>query len=69
MPEIVCEECGRRMYHENPTTLEIEAKIHKKFCRKAKGSTHSYMHREPGHDGFFDAERQADTEGRAVLKK
>ncbi len=69
MPEIICEDCGKRLYHENQTTLDIENKIHKKFCRKREGETHSYMHKEHGHDQTFDPERQADTEGRPVLKK
>ncbi|ABK77945.1 hypothetical protein CENSYa_1322 [Cenarchaeum symbiosum A] len=69
MPELICEECGKRMFHENPVTLEVEGKIHKKFCRKKDGSAHSYMHREPGHADTFDAERHVDTEGKPVLKK
>ena len=69
MPEIVCEECGKRMFHENQTTLDIENKIHKKFCRKIEGETHSYMHKDHRHGESFDSERQADTEGSPVLKK
>ncbi len=68
MPELVCEECGKRMFHENETTLKVEAKIHGKFCRKREGSAHSYMHRDPLHPGPFDPERQADTDGSPVLK-
>jgi hypothetical protein len=69
MPEIICEECGNRLFHENETTLKIEENIHKKFCRKVEGQTHSYMHRDVSHKGTFDPERESDTEGKAVLKK
>ncbi len=69
MPEIICEDCGIRLFHENETTLKIEESIHKKFCRKTLGETQSYMHRDPEHMDTFDAERSADTESKAVLKK
>ena len=69
MPEIICEECGKRLFHENETTLKIEESIHKKFCRKTEGETHSYMHRDDAHNETFDPERDADTEGKPVLKK
>ncbi|MFB5598344.1 MAG: hypothetical protein ACE5RJ_04950 [Nitrosopumilaceae archaeon] len=69
MPEIICEDCGKRLFHENETTLQVEEKIHKKFCRKTEGETQSYMHRDEQHMDTFDAERTVDTEGKAVLKK
>jgi len=69
MPEIICEDCGKRLFHENETTLKIEETIHKKFCRKVVGETQSYMHRDPQHNETFDVERSADTEGKPVLKK
>ena len=68
MPEVVCEECGKRLFHENETTLAIEETIHKKFCRKKMGETHSYMHRDVAHMDTFDPERQNDKEGTPVLK-
>ena len=34
MPEFVEEETGRRLFHENETTLEIEKAIAKKFIPK-----------------------------------
>jgi len=37
MPEIICEDCGKRIFHENETTLKIEEAVHKKFCRRAEG--------------------------------
>ena len=42
MPEFRCEDCGKRLFHENETTLEVEKTIHSKFCRKTRGETHSY---------------------------
>ena len=36
MPEFRCEDCGKRLFHENETTLEIEKTVHSKFCRKTK---------------------------------
>jgi len=69
MPEWTCPECGKRLFHENETTLEVEKTIHSKFCRKEGGSTHSYMHRDPAHMNSFDPERENDSNGVPVLKK
>ncbi len=69
MPEIICPDCGKRLFHENETTLKIEETIHSKFCRKKEGETHSYMHRDPEHMQTFDAERENDMAGTAILKK
>ena len=69
MPETICEACGFRMFHENETTLKIEENVHKKFCRKAEGQDHSYMHRDIVHQGTFDVEREVDMEGKPILKK
>lgn len=69
MPEIICEDCGKRLFHENEDTLKIELTIHEKFCRKKEGETHSYMHRDPSHMGTFDSEREYDVNGTPVLKK
>lgn len=68
MPEIVCEECGKKMFHENEDTLKIEDAIHKKFCRKKPGETYSYMHRDLKHMSTFDAERAADQKGKPLVK-
>ena len=68
MPEIVCEVCGKRMFHENADTLKIEDTVHKKFCRKDGGS-YSYMHRDQQHNTPMDAEREVDTDGKPVLKR
>ena len=69
MPEIICKDCGKRLFHENEDTLKIEETVHKKFCRKKEGETHSYMHRDLEHTGTFDEEREIDTKGKPVLKK
>ena len=69
MPEIICQECGKRLFHENETTLKVEEAIHKKFCRKQEGEVHSYMHRDNSHQGTFDPEREVDLSGKPVLKK
>ena len=69
MPEIICEECGKRLFHENEDTLKLEENVHKKFCRKDENQTHSFMHRDPAHMETFDAERENDTAGEPVLKK
>lgn len=69
MPEATCQDCGKRMFHENEDTLKIQETIHGKFCRKAPGATHSYMHRDPAHMETFDAERENDSVGNPVLKK
>ncbi|MBM3904298.1 MAG: hypothetical protein FJ357_04090 [Thaumarchaeota archaeon] len=68
MPEIICEECGAKMFHENPDTLKIEEAIHKKFCRQKQGEAHSYMHRDPKHMSTFDSERTADQKGKPLVK-
>ena len=54
MPEIICEDCGKRLFHENEDTLKIEEAIHKKFCRKKEGKTQSYMHRDASDTTTFD---------------
>lgn len=69
MPELVCPDCGKYLFHENQTTLDVQEKIHKKFCRKKEGETHSYMHRDPAHMDTFDSERENDSAGAPVLKK
>ena len=68
MPEIICPDCGKRFFHENSATLKIEESIHKKFCRKKEGETHSYMHRE-SNPSSIDTERENDEKGKPVLKR
>ena len=69
MPEWTCPECGKHLFHENMTTLEVQKTIHSKFCRKIEGETHSYMHRDPQHMQTFDPERENDSTGTPILKK
>ena len=69
MPELVCDECGKRLYHENETTLKVQETICKKFCTKQVGKPHSYMHRDTEHMSTFDPERENDSAGTPVLKK
>jgi len=71
MPEIICQDCGKRLYHENETTLKIEESVHKKFCRKQKqeNEIHSYMHKDSSHQETFDSERENDLSGKPILKK
>jgi hypothetical protein len=69
MPEFVEEETGRRLYHENETTLEIEKAIAKKFVPKKGDVTSSYMHRDMDEEEPFDVDRAADAEGVPVLQE
>lgn len=69
MPEATCPDCGKRHFHENEDTLKVEMAIHKKFCRKKEGETHSYMHRDPQHMQTFDPERENDSKGKPILRK
>ena len=62
MPEIVDEKTGKRVFHENETTLKIQHAIEKKF--ETKGS---FMHRDFDDDQPYDAERAADEEGKPIL--
>ena len=69
MPDYVCPECHKHIFHENETTLNVQKNIHSKFCRKTLGETHSFMHRDLEHMGTFDAERENDSSGTPILKK
>ena len=69
MPEFICEACGKREFHENQDTLDMMVKIHNEFCRKVEGQSHSFMHREGGHDEPMDTERENDEKDVPILKK
>ena len=69
MTEFICPDCGKRLYHENETTLEIEKGVHKKFCRKTPGDTKSFMHRGQHDNDSIDKERAYDNEGKPILKR
>lgn len=68
MAEIICNDCGKKMFHENEETLKIEESVHKKFCRKKVGDDYSYMHRDSAHMATFDSERENDAKGKSLLK-
>lgn len=69
MTEFICPDCGKRLYHENETTLEIEKGVHKKFCTKIPGDTKSFMHRGPNDNDPIDKVRATDNEGKPILKR
>jgi len=69
MPEFVEEETGRRLYHENETTLDIEKAIAKKFIPKKGEVTSSYMHRDMDEEEPFDVDRATDEDGVPVLQE
>jgi hypothetical protein len=68
MPEIICQDCGKKIFHENEETVKIEEAVHKKFCRKKPGETYSFMHSDSQHTSTFDAERASDQKGKPILK-
>ena len=69
MPEFVEDETGRRLFHENDTTLEIEKAIAKKFIPKKGEVTSSYMHRDMDEEEPFDVDRVVDEDGVPVLEE
>ena len=69
MPEFVEEETGRRLYHENETTLDIEKAIAKKFIPKKGDVTSSYMHRDMDEEEPFDVDRAVDVDDVPVLQE
>ena len=69
MPEFIEEETGRRLYHENETTLDIEKAIAKKFVPKKGEVTSSYMHRDMDEEEPFDVDRAVDADGVPVLQE
>ena len=69
MPEFVEEETGRRLFHENETTLDIEKAIAKKFIPKNGEKTSSYMHRDMDEEEPYDVDRAVDEDGVPVLQE
>ena len=69
MPEFIEEETGRRLYHENETTLDIEKAIAKKFVPKKGEITSSYMHRDMDEEEPMDADRATDDDGVSVIQE
>ena len=68
MPEHVDEKTGKRLYHENETTLDIEKTVLSKFGPKSAKGKPSYMHREPNDEEPMDVERTLDDDGNLVLQ-
>ena len=62
MPEFVDGKNGKRIYHENDTTLKIQQTVEEKF--EAKGS---FMHRDFDDEQPYDAKRAVDEEGKPIL--
>ena len=62
MPEFVDEKTGKRIFHENETTLKAQQTVEKKF--ESKGS---FMHRDFDDDQPYDAKRAVDEEGKSIL--
>ena len=69
MPDLICPDCGKRIFHENETTLKVMQTICSKFCRSKEETHHSYMHRDPAHMEAFDPERANDSTGTPIIKK
>ena len=69
MPEFMCPDCGKRLFHENETTLEIQKGVHKKFCTKTPGDTKSYVHRDLNENEPIDNVRATDNAGNSILKR
>ena len=68
MPDFICENCGRREFHENEDTLKMMIKIHEEFCRKREGQDQSFMHRDDVSDDPMDTERATDEKDIPILK-
>ena len=68
MPDIICENCGRREFHENEDTLKMMIKIHEEFCRKREGQDQSFMHRDDISEDPMDTERATDEKDVPILK-
>ncbi|MFQ6025724.1 MAG: hypothetical protein ACE5JT_04330 [Nitrosopumilaceae archaeon] len=67
--EWICPDCGKHLFHENETTLDVEKVVHNKFCRKKEGAAYSFMHRKPDEKEPIDAERATDEDGNPILKR
>ena len=68
MPDFICENCGRREFHENEDTLKMMIKIHEEFCRKREGQDQSFMHRDDISEDPMDTERATDENDVPILK-
>ena len=68
MPEFIDEKGGKRIYHENETTLEVQKKILAKFSGKYDDGE-SYMHRKSHDAKVMDEVRAKDAAGNPVIKE
>ena len=68
MPEHVDEKTGKRLYHENETTLNIEKTVLGKFEPKSGKGPSSYMHRDSIDEDSMDVDRTLDDDGKLVLQ-
>ena len=67
MPEFIDEKSGKRIYHENETTLEVQKKILAKFSGKYDADG-SYMHRKSPDAEVMDEARSKDVKGNPIIK-
>ena len=68
MPEHVDKKTGKRLYHENETTLNIEKTVLGKFEPKSGKGPSSYMHRDSIDEDPMDVDRTLDDDGKLVLQ-
>jgi len=68
MPEHVDKKTGKRLYHENETTLNIEKTVLGKFEPKSGKGPSSYMHRDSIDEDSMDVDRTLDDDGKLVLQ-
>ena len=68
MPEYIDPKSGKRLFHENDTTLAIEKNILEKFRRKDYTFAQSYMHRSSVESEVVDGERAMDNKGKSIVK-
>tara|TARA_B100000959_G_C14914507_1_gene596684 strand:- start:175 stop:546 length:372 start_codon:yes stop_codon:yes gene_type:complete len=68
MPEHVDKKTGKRLYHENETTLNIEKTVLGKFEPKTGKGPSSYMHRDSIDEDSMDVDRTLDDDGKLVLQ-
>ena len=68
MPEHVDKKTGKRLYHENETTLNIEKTVLGKFEPKSGKGPSSYMHRDSIDEDSIDVDRTLDDDGKLVVQ-
>ena len=68
MHEHIDKKTGKRLCHENETTLNIEKAILEKFEPKSGKGPSSYMHRDSIDEDSIDVDRTLDDDGKLVLQ-